>query len=183
MTDSSGSLPIAGWYPDPEDATQTRWWNGVGWSDHRKPAATATAAPTPPPAAPVVPVVPAATPEAANPYLAPANPYAAQPTPYATPAAGPYSAAPYAAAPATSNGIALAGFIVALVGLLLGIAAVVGLILSIVGFQRANRMIAAGNAVGSRRGLALAGIIIASVALLLSLLVGVANVADLTANF
>lgn len=172
MTDSSGSLPIAGWYPDPEDATQTRWWNGVSWSDHRQPATPAAAAEPP-----------AATPAAA----APVNPYAAQAvptsTPYTMPQAGPYAAAPYVAAPATSNAIALAGFIVALVGLLLGIAAVVGLILSIVGFQRANRMIASGVTVGSRRDLALAGIIIAGVAMLLGLVVGIANVADLSNSF
>lgn len=169
MTDTSGSLPIAGWYPDPEDAAQTRWWNGVGWSDHRRPAEAA--------AAPVAPAAPV------NPYAAPANPYAAQPAPYTMPAAGPYGTAPYGAAPITSNGLALAGFIVALVGLLLGIAAAVGLILSIIGFQRANRMIASGITAGSRRGLALAGIIIASVALLINLLVTVANIADLSANF
>jgi hypothetical protein len=25
----------AGWYPDPENASQSRWWDGNAWSDHR----------------------------------------------------------------------------------------------------------------------------------------------------
>jgi len=28
-----GSI-VAGWYPDPAGSTQTRWWDGVGWTDH-----------------------------------------------------------------------------------------------------------------------------------------------------
>src|SRR5262245_25951062 len=25
----------AGWYPDPDDGTQTRYWDGTDWTDHR----------------------------------------------------------------------------------------------------------------------------------------------------
>jgi Protein of unknown function (DUF2510) len=36
------SLPApvapAGWYPDPEGGPRRRWWDGVGWSDHREDA-------------------------------------------------------------------------------------------------------------------------------------------------
>jgi hypothetical protein len=28
----------AGWYQDPDDPSQLRWWDGVGWSDGRYPA-------------------------------------------------------------------------------------------------------------------------------------------------
>ncbi len=29
--------PQAGWYPDPEDSTQQRYWDGQQWTDHRAP--------------------------------------------------------------------------------------------------------------------------------------------------
>ena len=37
----------AGWYPDPSNPTQKRYWDGRTWSEHTQPAA-----PTPPPVAP-----------------------------------------------------------------------------------------------------------------------------------
>ncbi|GIG21351.1 hypothetical protein Cch01nite_20750 [Cellulomonas chitinilytica] len=37
-----------GWYPDPENPTTTRWYDGQAWTEHRGPAAPV---PTPPPAA------------------------------------------------------------------------------------------------------------------------------------
>lgn len=30
------TLPVAGWYDDPEDAEQLRWWTGVAWSEARE---------------------------------------------------------------------------------------------------------------------------------------------------
>jgi len=36
-----------GWYADPSDATQTRWWDGVAWSQHTSPAAPSYAATAP----------------------------------------------------------------------------------------------------------------------------------------
>ncbi|HXR44411.1 MAG TPA: DUF2510 domain-containing protein [Pseudolysinimonas sp.] len=41
------ALPIAGWYPDPENAAGERWWNGSGWSDHRRPATAPVPGPAP----------------------------------------------------------------------------------------------------------------------------------------
>ena len=51
MTDSTGSLPPAGWYPDPYGAPFERWWDGAGWTEHTN---------TPAPAAPAEPVAPVA---------------------------------------------------------------------------------------------------------------------------
>jgi thiol:disulfide interchange protein len=37
MTD----MPPAGWYPDPEDASQQRYWDGSTWTEHRAPGVAA----------------------------------------------------------------------------------------------------------------------------------------------
>ncbi len=34
MTDQ----PPAGWYPDPDDSAQQRYWDGAAWTEHRAPA-------------------------------------------------------------------------------------------------------------------------------------------------
>jgi hypothetical protein len=56
------TLPVAGWYDDPADAEQMRWWTGTAWSDARaqreaEPAAAPPVAP-PVPAPPVIPPAP-----------------------------------------------------------------------------------------------------------------------------
>ncbi len=35
----SASTPSAGWFPDPQDPSQQRYWNGSEWTEHRAPAA------------------------------------------------------------------------------------------------------------------------------------------------
>jgi hypothetical protein len=35
------TAPAAGWYPDPANASASRWWDGSGWTDHVQPAAVA----------------------------------------------------------------------------------------------------------------------------------------------
>jgi hypothetical protein len=37
MTDQLPTTVAAGWYQDPDDSTQVRWWNGLAWTDHRAP--------------------------------------------------------------------------------------------------------------------------------------------------
>lgn len=38
MTDSSQAI-AAGWYADPSDPANWRWWDGVAWTDHTAPGA------------------------------------------------------------------------------------------------------------------------------------------------
>lgn len=35
--DTPGTVIIAGWYPDPTDSTQARWWDGSQWTLNRRP--------------------------------------------------------------------------------------------------------------------------------------------------
>jgi hypothetical protein len=37
--------PPAGWYPDPQDASQQRYWDGAAWTGHTAAAGSAAAAP------------------------------------------------------------------------------------------------------------------------------------------
>ena len=37
--------PPAGWYPDPQDATQQRYWDGTAWTGHTAAAGAASSAP------------------------------------------------------------------------------------------------------------------------------------------
>ena len=85
MTDSTGSLPPAGWYPDPYGAPFERWWDGAGWTEHTNTPAPAT------PAQPVAPEPVAYTPPVLEePPAASADPFAgfvsaAEPAPSAWP--------------------------------------------------------------------------------------------------
>lgn len=108
------ALPIAGWYPDPENEAGDRWWNGATWSDHRRPrnapagwapapvskaatAAAATAAPDPATASVAPVVADPAVPAVPVPPVAPAP--AERPNPYAGSAAPVYQPAGPGAAP------------------------------------------------------------------------------------
>jgi uncharacterized membrane protein YhaH (DUF805 family) len=42
-------MPDPGWYDDPEDGTQLRWWSGKNWTDRRMPRAEAGPPPAPSP--------------------------------------------------------------------------------------------------------------------------------------
>lgn len=112
MTDSTGGLPPAGWYPDPYGAPFERWWDGAGWTEHTTTPAAAEPVAEPAPYQPVAyepvayepaPYQPAAYEPAAyepvayepppleEPPAATANPFSgfaspAEPDPYEAPA-------------------------------------------------------------------------------------------------
>ena len=46
MPDYPTNVPAAGWYPDPSDPRQERWWGGVEWTHDVRPLAAALPAPT-----------------------------------------------------------------------------------------------------------------------------------------
>jgi uncharacterized protein YbjQ (UPF0145 family) len=33
MSENTGGYPVAGWYANPADSTQLRWWDGQAWTD------------------------------------------------------------------------------------------------------------------------------------------------------
>lgn len=190
--------PAAGWYADPENPAGERWWNGSGWSDHKRDATAAAPVYSDPAPAPTdagftfgspatagVRPDPYAPPPAAQPYsgasasYAPAQPGAAPAAPYA---ATPYTAAPYGAAAPSSgaNGLAIAGLIVSAAGwIILGsLAAIAGIILSAFGLSRARQLDAMGHP-NSGRGIAMAGLVIGIVVFVISVVVVVIYIAFL----
>ena len=170
------ALPLAGWYPDPENEAGDRWWNGATWSDHRRPrnapagwaptakkSKKATAEAEPAVASPVP--VPAAAP-----VVAPPNPYAGTAQPGyapAQPAYQPYAPAyapNYAPAQPMRNGLAMGGMITSLVALLFnfilfGAPGIAGAIVSIIGLRKANTLIREGVTVGNGKAMAITGIV------------------------
>ncbi|MDP3972311.1 MAG: DUF2510 domain-containing protein [Candidatus Nanopelagicales bacterium] len=86
-----GSSPVPGWYQDPFDANQVRWWDGSGWTDHVQEFSTTPSSPVAD--TPVAPEFAAPTPTAA----AAAVPF--EPAPYEVPQWSP-AGSPAAAAPA-----------------------------------------------------------------------------------
>lgn len=55
------TLPPAGWFPDPGNSNQTRYWDGQRWTDHYAPPAPPTSTPpiSAPPSAPALSRIPA----------------------------------------------------------------------------------------------------------------------------
>jgi hypothetical protein len=74
VTDTSGGLPPAGWYPDPYGAPHERWWDGQEWTEHTNAAAAPEPVATPAQEAPVNEMPAFAEPTAAQPvYEQPAT--------------------------------------------------------------------------------------------------------------
>jgi len=197
---SDVSAPQPGWYADPENPAGERWWNGSGWSDHKRDSSetgtaapaesgSATAAVTAATFAPVAPGATGATDSAGFTFgsSAPAT-SDPRPDPYAPPAQGvatPYYSSPYVGAPYGApaygsgiNGLALAGLLVSCIGgfVIFFLGPVAGIILSVFGLRNAKQREAAGNP-NSGRGLAMAGLIVGIIAAALSLIGIVAYVA------
>ena len=89
--------PPAGWYPDPQDATATRWWDGAAWTASTRPGLSP--APAVPPM--IVPTAQAAPPAPPPTFGAAPAPYAGAvvPSPYQAGSAQPYLSQPAAYAP------------------------------------------------------------------------------------
>lgn len=56
---SEGQSPIPGWYNDPFDASQIRWWDGAAWTEHAKPLPAPEVPEIQPPAPPAYQYPPA----------------------------------------------------------------------------------------------------------------------------
>ncbi|TPW75467.1 DUF2510 domain-containing protein [Schumannella soli] len=132
------------------------------------------APPTPPTApAPGVNLVltPAGgAPSPVNPYEP--NPYAAAPSPTGGAPGSPGAPVQYygaANARRRTNGYAIAGFVVSVLGLSSGFGGVIGVALSIAALRRANRMIRENAPAGAYRGLAIAGIAIGSIGVVIAI--------------
>jgi len=96
MTDTTGQLPPAGWYPDPYGAPFERWWDGAGWTAHTN--ESAPAAPEPVAPKPVEPEPVAAEPAPAEPFTFSPPPLEEPPAATTDPFAGfvsPAEPAPY----------------------------------------------------------------------------------------
>lgn len=173
------SPPRSGWYPDPEQAGQDRWWNGSGWSDRRRPSAELpesepvsgpAAEPDPPAEAgpeptstrrePVVVLDPLPT---SRPSVGPLTP---RPHPFSAESMdrdpSPVTDGPGALGPETRNLLARTGLLLAVAGFVinvLGLVSLAGAVLSIAGLRRGQRLAAIG-AYSPGRTAAVAGIVV-----------------------
>ncbi|ROP65344.1 DUF2510 domain-containing protein [Curtobacterium sp. PhB115] len=148
------TLPIAGWYPDPQDPNRTRWWDGARWG-----------APAPQPApvpAPVWEQVP--RPPAPSEY----RPVVSEP-----PLRGRQARVAEDRATRAANPYGYAGLVLALIGFLFNVFAIpgiLGIVFGVIGLARAGQL----------TGQRITGFGVSLAAVILGLVVSVAFVARVT---
>lgn len=197
MPDYPTSVPAAGWYTDPSNASQERWWGGVEWTHDVRPTPVAAPLPALQPAMAGVPgggINPFAAIDAqdsrlgagvygGSPFPAPASDFASFnsfDTGLSTSAgASTVNASWYdpsrrpVPGPPPSNGLATAGLVLSLVG-----PSVLGIIFSIFGLRKAHEFEADGELpVGRKRarwglGLGIASAILGIILTVTYVLVG-----------
>lgn len=156
MSDLTTNGPPAGWYQNPEDASQTRWWDGGNWTQHITPVAAPVSVPAPAPT-PFVPATPA--------------PFAtqAQEVTLSGPGYNPYNPARDLAA--QKNTAATTGLILAIISLFVNplmLVGIGGLVWGIVGLSRASKWAEQGyEAIGKNK--AIWAIVVSSVGTVLTI--------------
>ena len=159
MTAPPFGIAPPGWYTDPGNPARQRWFDGTRWTDRVQPTpAPAPVVPAPPPAA-----VPPPPPAAPAPSPAPA-PAPAQAT---VRAVTPHDGGRHAPVRNTPARVALVVAILAVLGV--PVAALVGIVLAVVGLRRATALESAGGQpVGRTRArwalaLSLVGVVVGAI--------------------
>lgn len=155
--DGSGG-PLAGWYPDPEDPRQQRWWDGAAWTDNRMPTTSQPASSWDPGHG-----------QTGTGVVGPSTPTAGMPPGTAGPLPG---VAPTATGDV--RGLAVSSLVLGIVGIFFAVFCwPIGLVCALIGLSLggvALSRIRKGQADPSVRGLALAGVIVSGFTVALSLI-------------
>lgn len=168
MTDAPPTLPPAGWFTDPQNQEQQRWWTGQEWSEHVRPIPIPLPPPPPPPpSATVQPIY------AASEHGLPASPWQTiEPT--GKKAKRGFLDSPFGRPTGLKNtpgSLSLSFAIVSLASgwyskgpfILISVAAgIAAIVLAIVGMVRASRT-------GAHRGTSIAGLIVGIIATFIAL--------------
>lgn len=154
----------AGWYPDPSDRSQERWFDGQQWSqEHVRAAAQAEQAPPPPPAAPQEQAGGQQAPSYAAAEGQPGQQQGAPPT---YPAASPYGQQPPSY---PQQGAGNSGRIMAIIGIVCGL---IAFVFCPPGFGIAG-MVLGGLAIGKQeKNLGIAAIVVSVIGLVVGIAFG-----------